>query len=194
MVMPPRMISPRRSKPIPNSRMSRRQAGCGTNRRTVIEFLRPASGNKYFRGRRADNSADNRSAWRAAFLQDRQHIVQRTRTDTKQKPAARLRIGQEEFLSRRGAVPGGDFIGGFQILTAAAGDAVFGDQPVNLFVKDRHSGRVNFRTHATGAAKRAQMTEQTVAGHVRATTHQSALGQVGAYDIESAHTGDGFAD
>src|SRR6266540_5953027 len=104
------------------------------------------------RRRRAHDPADDGVTPRAVFLQDLQHLGQPMRTDAKQQAAAGLRVRQQNFLRDGHAVPFCKPARRFQVFATAARNAIFCDEPENLFADDRHARGVDLRTDPAGAA------------------------------------------
>ena len=85
-------------------------------------------------------------------FQQREHFVETARRNRKEQAAAGLRVGEQGSLRWGGSFPVDNSVRGFQIVAAAAGNAVACDQFEYLVVDRWNSIGKNFGAHAAGAA------------------------------------------
>jgi len=85
-------------------------------------------------------------------FQQGERFIETARRNRKEQTATGLRVGEQKPSRLRGSFPIGNSVRGFQIVAAAAGNAIAGDQFEYLVVDRRNSIGKNFGAHATGAA------------------------------------------
>src|SRR5437867_2219403 len=102
----------------------------------VTSLINPNSGF----GRTHDSTDDN-STRCAISLQNLEDLLQQARTDAQQQAAAGLSVGKKMFLRHAHPVPVCEGIRRFQILAAAAGNAIFRPEFEYVLAEDRHGRR-----------------------------------------------------
>ena len=85
-------------------------------------------------------------------FQQREHFVETARRNRKEQTAAGLRVSEQDSSRLGCSLPIDNFVRGFQIVAAAAGDAAVRDQFQHLVVDRGNSIGKNFGAHAAGAA------------------------------------------